>query len=142
MLALVRAFMRVLSTIAPGRAAQLAEWFWFRVPPAKRSEEGEAFLATGERFTVAVNGRDVAAWHWGRRNQPAVLLMHGWGGNAGQFRSTIEEIVKRGGSAVTFDALSHGHSAAGTRGPRAATLFEFGDALSAVAQEVRGPTAE
>src|ERR1051325_4225100 len=62
--------------------------------------------------------------------------MHGWGGNAGQFRAIIEALVGRGMSAVTFDALSHGLSAAGAYGPRAATLFEFGATLRTVSREI------
>jgi len=126
----LRALFRTLSMVAPGLAARLAERLWFRVPKPKINDASLAFLASGNRFSVSVNGRTVSAWRWG--SGPAVVLMHGWGGYGAQFQGVIEELQRRGLQAVTFDALSHGESAPGALGAHYATLFEFGDALSEV----------
>src|SRR3954469_19733600 len=123
----LRALFRALSVVSPGLAARFAERLWFRIPKPKIKEETRAFLATGERFTVSVNGREAAARRWG--SGPTVILMHGWGGYAGQFQAVIEELQRRGMQPVTFDALSHGDSAPSELGARYATLFEFADAL-------------
>src|SRR5947207_2699267 len=132
MMKALRIGFRALSAIAPGVAARLALRLWFRIPRVKIGDEARAILATGERSEVTVNGRRVIAWRWG--TGPAVVLMHGWGGSGAQFHAVIDGLVRRGMTAVTFDALSHGQSEPGVLGARAATLFEFGDALRAVAR--------
>lgn len=127
---------RALSAVAPGLAARLATRLWFRISKARIGDSAREFLATGEQFTVAVNGRRVIAWRWG--TGPAVILMHGWGGYGAQFQVLIEAIVQGGMQAVTFDAPSHGVSEPGALGARYSTLFEFADALREVARVVPG----
>jgi pimeloyl-ACP methyl ester carboxylesterase len=137
--AAVRAGFRALSALSPTLAARAASRLWFRIPKPRVSESAHAFLATGERFTVDVNGRPVAAWRWG--TGPAVICMHGWGGHGGQFQSVVAELLAGGFAAVTFDAPSHGASAPGALGERYSTLFEFADALRVVAGRTREITA-
>jgi hypothetical protein len=72
----IRAGFRVLSAATPGLAARAAARLWFRIPKPRVGAAAQAFLSTGERFTVDVNGYHVAAWRWG--TGPAVLFMHGW----------------------------------------------------------------
>lgn len=140
--AAIRAAFRALSAASPGLAAKAAGRLWFRIPKPRVGEAAQAFLSTGERFTVDVNGRPVAAWRWGTGR--TVLCMHGWGGNGAQFQSIIQALNLAGVAAVTFDAPSHGASAAGALGARYSTLFEFADALGAIAdrtQELIGAVA-
>jgi pimeloyl-ACP methyl ester carboxylesterase len=134
MQAALRVGFRALSALAPGLAARLATRLWFRIPKPKIGDGAREFLATGEHFAVAVNGRRVAAWRWG--TGPAVILMHGWGGYGAQFQTVIEAIARGGMQAVTFDAPSHGASEPGALGARYSTLFEFADALREVARVV------
>jgi pimeloyl-ACP methyl ester carboxylesterase len=133
--AVVRAGFRTLSTISPTLAARAAGRLWFRIPKSRAGETAQAFLATGERFTVDVDGRSVAAWRWG--TGPAVILMHGWGGHAGQFQSLIQGLTERGIASVTFDAPSHGQSAPGALGAHYSTLFEFAAALRVIESRTR-----
>lgn len=128
--AAIRAGFRALSTISPALAARAAARLWFRIPKPRVSESAQAFLSTGERFTVDVNGRGVAAWRWG--TGPTVICLHGWGGHAGQFQSLIQELSRAGFAAVAFDAPSHGASSAGALGARYSTIFEFSDALRVI----------
>jgi pimeloyl-ACP methyl ester carboxylesterase len=130
----LRVGFRGLSAIAPGLAARIAVRLWFRIPKVRISDDARAALATGERSVVMVNGRRVVVWRWGGGTGPAVILMHGWGGSGAQFHAVIEALTRRGMTAVTFDALSHGQSDPGALGARSATLFEFGDALREVAR--------
>lgn len=140
--AAIRAAFRALSAVSPGLAAKAAGRLWFRIPRPRVGETAQAFLSTGERFTVDVNGRPVAAWRWGTGR--TVLCMHGWGGYGAQFQSIIQALNLAGIAAVTFDAPSHGASAPGALGARYSTLFEFADALGAIAgrtQELVGVVA-
>ena len=129
--AALRLGFRTLSAVSPELAARAAGRLWFRLPTPRVSEASRAFLATGHRFDVDVNGRRVAGYRWGGSG-PAVVLVHGWGGFAGQFHAIAPALTAAGFQAVTFDAPSHGESAAGALGPRHSTLFEFADALRAI----------
>ena len=131
-LALVRGALRVVSAVSPTLAAHIAGRFWFRIPRPRIREATRAFLTTGQRFDVAVGHGVVASWRWGEG--PAVILVHGWGGYGGQLSEYVQPFVARGHQVIAFDAPSHGHSGPGMLGARHATLFEFADALVAVAR--------
>ncbi len=64
--AVVRVGFRAFSAVAPGLAARFAARLWFRIPKSRIGETARDFLASGEQFTVAANGRRIVAWRWGR----------------------------------------------------------------------------
>jgi pimeloyl-ACP methyl ester carboxylesterase len=124
-----RAVFTVLDRAAPAIAARWAERIWFTLPrpvapPAAIPVPG------GEPLTVDVNGGMVVGVAWG--TGPAVYLLHGWAGNAGQLRGFIEPLVSRGFRVVAFDAPSHGRSEPGAFGSRSSSILEFAAALMAV----------
>ncbi len=125
--------LRVLSAVAPGRAARLAERFWFAIPHPRIGDDARKFLDTGTPFEVSVDGTPVAGWRWG--SGPTVLLLHGWGGYGAQLQAFVEPLTRAGFQAVIMDAPSHGMSGPSQRGPGQATLFDFSNALLAVAKE-------
>lgn len=131
---IVRLGFRLLSAVAPRRAATIGARFWFAVPRPPISEEARKFLATGQPFETSVGGTPVAGWKWGR-GEP-VLLMHGWGGYAAQLQAFVEPLVRAGFQAVAFDAPSHGMSGPSQLGPKHATLFDFSDAMLAVSRQM------
>lgn len=130
---LLKLALRVLSAVAPGRAAKLAERFWFAIPQPRIGDDARKFLDTGAPFEVSVAGTPVAGWRWG--SGPAVLLLHGWGGYGAQLQAFVEPLTRAGFQAVIVDAPSHGMSGPSQRGPGQATLFDFADALLAVAKQ-------
>jgi len=135
--ALLRLFLRLLSVVAPGRAAAIGGRLWFAIPRPRINDGAIGFLRTGERFDVDVGGTRVAAWRWGERNGPLVLLMHGWGGYGAQLRSFVEPLTRAGHQVLTFDAASHGASGPSQLGPRHATLFDFANAMLALSRDTR-----
>jgi pimeloyl-ACP methyl ester carboxylesterase len=134
-LALIRSALRIVSILSPSLAAHIAGRFWFRIPQPPIWDATRAFLRTGSEFRVAVGSGHVTGWRWG--SGPAVILAHGWGGYGGQLEAFVAPLVARGHEVIVFDAPSHGQSAPGQLGPRRATLFEFADALAAVAPRER-----
>lgn len=106
---------------------------WFTPPRPRLSPASAAFLGTGTRADILLEGRRVAAWSWGEG--PAVLLVHGWGGLASQFQGFVEPLVRAGFRAVAFDAPSHGASGPSRHGRRQSTFFEFADALVELAKQ-------
>jgi pimeloyl-ACP methyl ester carboxylesterase len=132
----LRTGLRALSAVSPALATRVAERFWFRIPRPRIGDKAQQFLARGERFELAVAGRPVAAWRWGSDPAaPTVIFVHGWGGYAAQFQALIEPLAAAGLQAVAFDAPSHGASGPSMLGAGRSTLFEFADALAAVARE-------
>jgi pimeloyl-ACP methyl ester carboxylesterase len=130
---LIRASFAVLDRAAPALAARWAERIWFTLPRPAGPAPGPA---GGQPFAIAVDGHRVAGRVWGAG--PVVYLMHGWGGHAGQLTGFVAPLVERGHRVVTFDAPSHGRSAAGAYGPRSSSVPEFAAALTAVVAE-HGP---
>ena len=122
-----------MSAVIPGLAARVAKRLWLTPPKARIREEGRAFLATGERRTVSVDGRRVVSWRWG--SGPAVILMHGWGGYGAQMQGFVDPLTRAGYQAVIFDAPAHGESGPSSIGAHRTTIFDFTDALTAVAHE-------
>jgi len=127
----VRAAFRLLERTAPALGARWAERIWFTLPrvsdrPGPRSVQS----APGTPFGVTVDGHRVVGETWG--DGPAVYLMHGWAGHAGQLAAFVPPLVAAGYRVVAFDAPSHGGSAPGRYGPRSSSIPEFATALSAV----------
>jgi pimeloyl-ACP methyl ester carboxylesterase len=119
----------MLNRAAPALAARWAERIWFTLPRSAAPPKAVP-VPGGRRFTLDVEGHQVVGEVWG--TGPAVYLMHGWGGHAGQFAEFVAPLVGRGHRVVAFDAPSHGRSAPGGYGPRSSSIPEFAAALTAV----------
>jgi pimeloyl-ACP methyl ester carboxylesterase len=125
----------VLNRTAPALAARWAEHIWFTLPrPAAPARTVP--VPAGRPFTLDVNGWRIAGETWG--TGPAVYLLHGWAGHAGQLRPFVEPLVGRGFRVVAFDAPSHGRSGPGAFGPRSSSILEFAAVLTA-AVAAHGP---
>lgn len=130
-LRLLRAGMRALGAIHPPSAAALMDRLWFSPPRLALRAPELATLDSGTRLPLSIHGRKLAAWAWGDAG-PTVVLLHGWGGHAGQLHAFVAPLRAAGFRVVAFDAPAHGASAAGRLGGRRTTFFEFADALEAV----------
>jgi len=129
----LRLGFQLLGPLAPGPAARFAERLFTRPPQHPLRSHEEAFLETGEAFSVNVDGQDLACWSWG--SGPVVLLMHGWGSRAGRFRLFVPQLQQHGFRAVAFDGPGHGRT-----GGNSASLPQFASALTAVSAAV-GPVS-
>lgn len=132
--AALRAGFRILSAIAPRRAANIGARLWFAVPRPPIGEDARRFLATGDPFETSVSGTPVAGWRWGKGDP--VLLMHGWGGYAAQLQAFVDPLVRSGFEVRAFDAPSHGMSGPSELGPKHATLFDFSNTMLAVSKQL------
>jgi pimeloyl-ACP methyl ester carboxylesterase len=111
-LPVMRTGNRVLSRVAPGFAAQLAERLFLTPPRPRRPRAEVDLLATARAETVRISGRRIETWTWGVG--PSVLLVHGWGGRGAQLGAFVGPLVARGFSVVTLDAPGHGAHDAGS----------------------------
>ena len=103
-LARQRLAFRVLAPLAPRKAGDRARRL-FLTPPRHgfRRAELEA-LEEASLFTVSMPTGRLIGWRWGRKEDPVVVLVHGWGGRAAQLRGYVAPLLARGYSVVAFDA--------------------------------------
>lgn len=111
----------------PEFSASLAERL-FLTPPRPRDAAAAALDLIDARSSVLPHkGRHIAAWQWGSRDAPAVLLAHGWGGNAAQMRAFVFPLVSAGFRVIAYDQPAHGVSEGRLTG-----LPDFADVLAEV----------
>lgn len=130
----LRTAFRTLGATAPGLAARLAERVWATPPRAPLRPEQRAVLDAAARLRLASGGAELAVWSWGEG--PAALLVHGWGGHAGQLTPLVRPLLARGLRVLAFDAPGHGE----TRGGEP-NLVRFAAAIAAVGRLAGGVRA-
>jgi pimeloyl-ACP methyl ester carboxylesterase len=123
---LLRAAAKLLAATAPGVTSALAERLFLTPPGSSRRAASPDALDAAEPFEVTAAGVTVRGWRFG--DGPAVLLVHGWGGRAGQLLPLAEPLRAAGCSLVTFDGPAHGRSSG-----RLASVVHFAAAIQAVA---------
>lgn len=118
--------VRVGSRMAPGLMERMALRL-FMTPSRRRERSAPRLEGTpGKHSTLSVPPYRLRVWEWGEG--PAVLLVHGWGGQAGQWTDFAEALVAAGHRVVVPDMPAHGRSSG-----RRATLPDFRRAVAAVA---------
>ena len=116
--------------LAPDLAGAWAERL-FLTPPRPRDAALTALdLVDAKSGLLEHKGRAIATWTWGARSReaPAVLLAHGWGGNAAQMRGFVYPLLSAGYRVVAFDQPAHGVSEGRLTG-----LPDFAEVLAEVA---------
>jgi pimeloyl-ACP methyl ester carboxylesterase len=101
----------------------------FLTPPRARDAAASALDLIDARNTyITHKQRLISTWRWGERDAPAVLLAHGWGGNAAQMRAFVFPLLQAGYRVIAYDQPAHGVSEGRLTG-----LPDFADVLGAVA---------
>lgn len=135
---LVRAGIRAVCALTPALAVRLVDRLWFTPPRAPLHAGAAELLRQATPLSFRVHGRRVAAWSWG--SGPVVLLVHGWGGHAGQMQSFVAPLLGAGFRVLAFDAPGHGASAPSRMGGRRVSFIEFAAALREVSRAA-GPVS-
>jgi pimeloyl-ACP methyl ester carboxylesterase len=101
----------------------------FLTPPVPRDAVATALDLIDARSTLLEHkGRHIATWRWGSMDDPAVVLVHGWGGNAAQMRAFVFPLLSAGFRVIAYDQPAHGVSEGRLTG-----LPDFADVLAEVA---------
>ena len=101
----------------------------FLTPPQARDAAASALDLIDARNTYVEHKRRlISTWRWGSRDAPAVLLAHGWGGNAAQMRPFVFPLLQAGYRVIAYDQPAHGVSEGRLTG-----LPDFADVLAEVA---------
>ncbi len=133
------------SQLAPGLAGLWAERLFLSPPRAQLpANEPPEFREARPRWLLH-RGRRIATWSWGAPDRAAVLLVHGWGGNAAQMRALVRPLLAEGWRVVAFDHPAHGLSEGSLTGlPDLAEVltevaWEHGGVRAVVAHSLGGP---
>ena len=122
--------------LAPELAGAAAERL-FLTPPRPRYAGASAMdLIDAQSSIVEHKGRAIATWRWGRGDAPAVLLAHGWGGNAAQMRPFVWPLLSAGYRVIAYDQPAHGVS-----GGKLTGLPDFADVFAELAWHYGGVKA-
>lgn len=116
--------------LAPDLAGAWAERLFLTPPRPKDAVLASLDLIDAKSGLLEHKGRAIATWTWGARSReaPAVLLAHGWGGNAAQMRGFVFPLLSAGYRVVAFDQPAHGVSEGKLSG-----LPDFAEVLAEVA---------
>src|SRR5882724_4635880 len=115
----IRGSFGPLSAVSVALSALWADYL-FRTPPrGKRTRREKKILESGERSHISTPVGRLAAWRWSGEGRP-VLLLHGWGGQAGRLSEFVEPLLRAGFSVVALDGPAHGDSEG-----RQTTLTDF-----------------
>lgn len=101
-------------------------------PQIRKLRENELLTldkAVKEQFHF--KGFDIQTYHW-EGGPEAVLLIHGWEGQAGNFSDIVERLLAEGFSVFAFDGPSHGFSSRGKT-----SLFEFSDLVGTLIERTK-----
>ena len=116
------------SLLLPEYAAALAERLFLTPPKPKLPQSTFFDFLDAHASFVEYRGRHLATWCWGPGDAPAVLLAHGWGGQAAQMRGFVPQLLAAGLRVIAYDQPAHGLSEGKLTG-----LPDFAGALAAVA---------
>jgi pimeloyl-ACP methyl ester carboxylesterase len=123
----VRAAISAAAALAPGLAAHALAELCMRPPRHRAPARERGILRGAEPFAALHPGGVVRGWRVGAG--PAVLLLHGWGGRAGQLAAVADALVAAGCEAVAIDAPGHGRSSG-----RVASVPLYAGAIAAAAR--------
>jgi pimeloyl-ACP methyl ester carboxylesterase len=126
---LLRTGLDTLAWVAPKAAGDSALRLFGTPQRFAEPRREQTLRQEGTPFQVPFRGLSLDACSWGAG--PAVLLVHGWSGRAGQLGALVEPLAAEGFRVVAFDLPAHGRS-----GDSRSTLYEAAEAVRAVADAV------
>jgi pimeloyl-ACP methyl ester carboxylesterase len=123
--------LQLADAIAPERTLQWALERFLTTTRRPASEAAAAFRASGEAFSIDLDGQRLAGRSWGAG--PAVYFVHGWNGSMADFRHLVPAVVNAGFRAVGIEAPGHGESEG-----QQSSVIHIGRTLHAAVEQV-GP---
>lgn len=123
--------LAITAALAPGKAVETAARLFLTPPRFPHTARELEALSLGTPFEVRTPMGTIAAWRFGARNRPIVLLSHGWGGRGAQLREFVPALLEAGYQPVAFDHLGHGCSTGSE-----SSLVHFMSGIDAVARSL------
>ena len=133
-LPLLRGSTTIAAVLAPAWVARTAARRFITPPHHAHTRPELSHLQQGRRVSIAAPMGKLAAWQFGDRWRPAIIMSHGWGGRGAQFREFVPALIDAGFQVWLFDHVSHGMSEG-----REAPITDFARGVATV---VRAAEAE
>ena len=114
--------------LAPDLAGAWAERLFLTPPRPRYAGQSALDFIDARSRLIEHKGRAIAAWQWGANDAPAVILAHGWGGNAAQMRGFVYPLLAAGYRVIAYDQPAHGVS-----GGQLTGLPDFAEVFSELA---------
>jgi pimeloyl-ACP methyl ester carboxylesterase len=127
-------FNSILSRLAPGLAAGLAQKMFVTPIPSRRPDRELRWAESAARTKLPSPLGPIPLWVWGDGAE-TVVLVHGWSGRGLQLGAFVDPLLESGFRVVAFDAPGHGEAPG-----RTSSMPAFAATLGAVGRRF-GPVA-
>lgn len=127
---LKRSVISVLSNLFPETFTNIAFDKLTNPQLLKLRDSEKEVLDLAKQKDIAFHDFRVRTYHWAGKGE-AVLLIHGWEGQAGNFADLIEKLMAEDFDIYAFDAPAHGYSSQGATSP-----FEFSELVAKLLEEL------
>ncbi len=110
-LKLIRMYFRFTSVFFPILAIKSAHCL-FHTPIQTKQRDTEKKLAKkSEKWNIKVDSHTtLQVYRWGKKEDPLVLIVHGWSSRATGMSPYIIMLLKNSFQVISYDAINHGNS--------------------------------
>lgn len=119
---LQRLYFKTMDRIWPSLLANQVYHFMSNPNIRKLRDFEEVILERSHRERVAFGNFELQTYAWGDPKNEAVLLIHGWEGQAGNFGALVDVLLAKNYYVLSYDGPSHGRSSKGNT-----SMFEMGE---------------
>ena len=131
-LPLLRASTMIAAALAPAWVARTAARRFITPPLHAHTPPELRHLQRGRQVSITAPMGKLAAWQFGDRWRPAIIMSHGWGGRGAQFREFVQALVDAEYQVWLFDHVGHGLSEG-----REAPITDFAKGVTSIARAVQ-----
>ena len=129
---LIRFYFALVSPLLPALAVYSAHRLFHSPVNSKRKNQNEKQIVTPEKFFIHLDDKTrLQAYRWGRQQDPAVLLVHGWSTTTRSMTNFLDLLLKNNYQVISYDALRHGES-----GGKFSDLAGWADSVHAVMKTI------
>ena len=124
-------FILFASSLFPSTFARIAYEKLTHPQVHKLRENEVSTLDKADQEDFDYGDFNIKTYAWNENgSKEAILLIHGWEGQAGNFSDLVEELIKADYRVFSFDGPSHGYSSKGST-----SLFEFVELVNILIQK-------
>ncbi len=105
----IRTKFKVLTAVSKRKAAEEA-FKLFSTPIFKTGIQTPTVFGFAERLEIRLNNLLLQGYRWNKDKPNTILILHGFGSAAHNFKSYVTAMLEKGYQVLAFDAPAHGRS--------------------------------
>jgi len=110
-LKLIRIYFYFTSALFPSLAVKSAHHLFHTPMQGKQRDAEERLAKKAEKWHIKVDSDIILqAYRWGKKEDPLVVIIHGWSSNAMGMSPYITMLLKNNFQVLSYDAINHGKS--------------------------------